>query len=98
MVRRVVKSKRLRELEREIKRRGVHLAYERLQFAGLRLNSGMCLFKGEYYLFVDLRKSNAARIELLEGALAELEEIEAAGGPQLLEQASGRSPDGEEGS
>ena len=70
---------RLRELEREIRERGVHLAYERLQFAGLRLQSGLCWFKGRYYLFVDRYKKPRQRIELLEGALEELDRLAAQG-------------------
>ncbi len=70
---------RLRELEREIRERGVQLAYERLQFAGLMLQSGLCWFKGRYYLFVDRRKKPRQRIELLEGALEELDRLAAEG-------------------
>ncbi|MGD9124618.1 MAG: hypothetical protein PVG60_05965 [Desulfarculaceae bacterium] len=70
---------RLSELESEIKSREVHLAYERLKFAGLILKSGLCWFKGRYYLFVDRLLPVKARIELLEGALEELDELAAAG-------------------
>lgn len=70
---------RLAGLEKEIKARGVHLAYERLKFAGLILKSGMCWFKGEYYLFVDRLLPPAARVEMLEAALEELDELAASG-------------------
>jgi hypothetical protein len=70
---------RLKELEKEIKRRGVSLGYERLQYAGLMLKSGLCWFKGRYYLFVDRRKKLRDRIELLEGALEELNRLAAEG-------------------
>ena len=73
------KQIRLDELETQIKARGVHLAYERLKFAGLVLKSGLCWFKGKYYLFVDRLLPVAARVDLLEGALEELDELAAAG-------------------
>ena len=70
---------RLKELEKEVKDRGVNLGYERLQYAGLMLKSGLCWFKGRYYLFVDRRKKVRQRIELLEGALEELDRLAAQG-------------------
>jgi hypothetical protein len=72
-------EKRLKELEKEIKSRDVRLGYERLQYAGLVLKSGLCWFKGRYYLFVDRRKKVAERIDLLEGALDELDRLAAEG-------------------
>lgn len=72
-------EQRLKGLEKEIKARNVRLGYERLQFAGLMLNSGLCWFKGRYYLFVDRRKKVAERIDLLEGALEELDRLAAEG-------------------
>ncbi len=72
-------EQRLKVLEKEIKARNVRLGYERLQYAGLMLKSGMCWFKGRYYLFVDRRKKVAERIELLEGALDELDRLAAEG-------------------
>jgi hypothetical protein len=70
---------RLKELEKRIKGRGVSLGYERLQYAGLMLKSGLCWFKGRYYLFVDRRKKLRDRIEMLEGALEELDRLAAEG-------------------
>jgi hypothetical protein len=72
-------EKRLKVLEKEIKSRDVRLGYERLQYAGLMLKSGLCWFKGRYYLFVDRRKKVTERIELLEGALDELDLLAAEG-------------------
>jgi hypothetical protein len=73
------KQLRLNELEKQIKKKGVNLAYERLKFAGLILKSGLCWFRGSYYLFVDRLLPVDARIDMLEGALAELEELAAKG-------------------
>lgn len=65
-------KKYLAELEKQIKGRGVKVAYERLQYAGLVLRGGMCWFKGDYYLFIDRRKTVAERCDQLENALDEL--------------------------
>ena len=65
---------RLINLEKEIKKKGISVAYEKLQFAGLRLKSGLCWYKGRYYIFIDRLKSIGQKIDLLERALQELEE------------------------
>lgn len=72
-------QQRLTELEKELKRRGVRLGYERLEYAGLRLKSGLCWFRGTYYLFVDRLKTLPERIELIQGALDELDQLAAQG-------------------
>ncbi|MFH1036175.1 MAG: hypothetical protein V1806_16860 [Pseudomonadota bacterium] len=72
-------QQRLAELEKEIKRRGVRLGYERLEYAGLRLKSGLCWFRGSYYLFVDRLKAVPERLELLQNALEELDDLAAQG-------------------
>lgn len=79
MAKKTKKQLRLEELESEIKSRGVRLGYERLKFAGLVLKSGLCWFRGKYYLFVDRMLPVNARIEHLEGALEELDQLAAAG-------------------
>ena len=66
---------KLQELEKQIKAKGVKVGYERLQFAGLRLRSGLCWFRGQYYLFVDRLKSVPERIELIQNALEDLEDM-----------------------
>lgn len=65
-------KERLAELERQVRGKGVQLAYEKLQFAGLHLKSGLCWFKGRYYLFVDRLKPVGDRVDLLEQALEDL--------------------------
>lgn len=72
-------QQRLTELEKELKRRGVRLGYERLEYAGLRLRSGLCWFRGAYYLFVDRLKTLPERIDLIQGALDELDQLAASG-------------------
>lgn len=83
---------RLAELEKMIRAKDVQLSYDKLQFAGLRLKSGMCWFKGRYYLFVDKLKPLGERIELLETALEELKEIEEQGGLPLDAVEDGHEP------
>ncbi len=68
-------KKLLAHLEDQVRGRDVHLAYEKLQFAGLKLNSGLCWFKGRYYLFVDRYKKVGERVELLKAALDELDRL-----------------------
>jgi hypothetical protein len=65
-------QKQLLDLEKRIQDCGVRLGYERLQFAGLRLRSGLCRFRGRYYLFVDRFKTAHERVELLQNALEDL--------------------------
>ncbi|MCB2227429.1 MAG: hypothetical protein KQH53_12185 [Desulfarculaceae bacterium] len=78
----------LAELEQNIRQQGVKLSYEKLQFGGLRLKSGLCWFKGKYYLFVDRYKPPAERIDLLEQALDELATLpDPAHGPPAEEDA-----------
>lgn len=72
-------QERLNRLEKELKARGVRLGYERLEYAGLRLKSGLCWFRGTYYLFVDRLKTVPERIEHIEAALDELDELTAQG-------------------
>lgn len=68
-------KERLAELERQVRGKGVQLSYEKLQFAGLHLKSGLCWFKGRYYLFVDRLKPMSDRVELLEQALEDLDAL-----------------------
>ena len=98
MAKRKSLTERQKDLEAEIKARGVHLGYERLQFAGLRLKSGLCLFKGRYHLYIDRYKNTAARVEVLKNALAELDELATNGGDLFAlarEQAPPVDPTGE---
>ena len=77
---------KLRELEKMVKGQGVRLGYEKLQFAGLRLRSGLCWFRGQYYLFVDRLKSVPERIDLLQNALEELDLLKDRGPEQLAQE------------
>lgn len=91
-------EKRLKELEGDIRARGVSLSYEKLAYAGLILKSGLCWFRGRYYLFVDRLKKPRERIDLLEGALEELDRLAAEGrldAPFGQEAPEGQTPEPE---
>jgi hypothetical protein len=60
---------RLTELERKAVQRGIHIHYDRLEAAGLKLKGGICKVNGEYHIFVERRKSTADRINFLKDFL-----------------------------
>ena len=55
---------RLSELEEKAAQKGIHIHYDLLEAAGLKLKGGICKINGEYHIFVDKRKSFADRIDL----------------------------------
>ena len=59
----------LTALESAAAARGIHIHYDRLEAAGLRLNSGLCALNGEYHLFIEKRKSIRDKIEFLKTQL-----------------------------
>jgi len=63
-------QQRLSELEEEAAQLGIHIHYDRLEAAGLKLKGGICKIKGEYHLFVDKRKPIADRIDEIQDYLA----------------------------
>ena len=86
----------LAELEEQVAQQGVKLAYEKLQFGGLRLKSGLCWFKGRYYLFVDRSKPLSERIDLLQQSLEELANLpDPSQRPQGAGEAGGEQAGGE---
>ena len=56
---------RLSELEEKADQRGIHIHYDLLEAAGLKLKGGICKINGEYHIFVDKKKSLADRIDFL---------------------------------
>jgi len=60
---------RLAQLEEKAVRQGIHLHYDLLEAAGLKLKGGICKLNGEYHIFVDRRKPIADKIDFLEGYL-----------------------------
>lgn len=60
---------RLSELEEKAAGMGIHVHFDLLEAAGLKLKGGICKVKGEYHIFVDRRKSTAERIDILRNYL-----------------------------
>ena len=56
---------RLNELEEKAAQMGIHIHYDLLEAAGLKLQGGICRLNGEYHLFVDRKKSIADKIDFL---------------------------------
>jgi len=59
----------LTALESAAAARGIHVHYDRLEAAGLRLNGGLCALNGKYHLFIERRTSVADKIEFLKDQL-----------------------------
>jgi len=57
---------RLSELEEKAAHRGIHVHYDLLEAAGLKLKGGICKIKSEHHLFIDKRKSATDKIEFLQ--------------------------------
>ena len=66
-----VLQKRQAALEQQAAAQGMHVHYDLLEAAGLRLKDGICKIQGEYHIFIDRRKSDAQRIERLEDLLGQ---------------------------
>ncbi|MFZ0450219.1 MAG: hypothetical protein WAL98_13350 [Desulfatiglandaceae bacterium] len=68
---------KLLQLEALVARKGVHLHYDRLEAAGLKLKGGICKIRGEHHLFIDRRKSPAERVDILKDCLTSFPPTEA---------------------
>jgi hypothetical protein len=66
--RKKIKNK-LSELEERAAQKGVHIHYDLLEAAGLKLNGGICKINGEYHIFIDRRKSTSDKIDILQNCL-----------------------------
>ncbi len=60
---------RLSELEDQATQKQIHVHYDLLEAAGLKLKGGICKINGEYHLFVDRRKSIADKIDIIQDHL-----------------------------
>jgi hypothetical protein len=65
-------QRRLSELEGNVAKRGVHIHYDRLEAAGLKLRGGVCKVRGEYHLYLDRRKPVSEKIDILLESLDQL--------------------------
>ena len=57
------------ELEEKAARKGIHIHYDLLEAAGLKLKDGICKINGEYHIFIDKRKSASEKIDILKDHL-----------------------------
>ena len=60
---------RLSELEEKAAQSGIHIHYDLLEAAGIKLKGGICKVDGEFHLFIDRRKSTNDKIDLLQDYL-----------------------------
>jgi len=63
---------RLAELEKRATENNVHVHYDMLEAAGLKLKDGMCKINGEYHIFIDKRKPYAEKIDIFEDCLSRI--------------------------
>ncbi|MBU2548810.1 MAG: hypothetical protein KKB20_10390 [Proteobacteria bacterium] len=63
----------LKELEHLSRKVGLRVAYGDMRFAGLRLRSGHCLFKGERWLVLDRKQSFEDKLDLFFEALGQFD-------------------------
>ena len=61
----------LSQLESLARRGGLRVAYGDMKFAGLKLRSGHCLFKGERWLVLDRKQPFEDKLELFRDALGQ---------------------------
>jgi len=60
---------RLSELEEKVAQREIHIHYDLLEAAGLKLKGGICKINGEYHIFIDKRKKTSDKIDILKDYL-----------------------------
>ena len=63
----------LSELEKLARRLGLRISYGRLRFAGLKLKSGQCLFRGEKWLVMDRKQPFEDQLEVFKDALSQFD-------------------------
>jgi hypothetical protein len=63
---------RLNELEEKAAKREIHIHYDMLEAAGLKLKDGVCRINAEYHIFIDKRKTTTEKIDILEDCLNHL--------------------------
>lgn len=68
MRRKKIRNK-LSELEERAVHKGIRIHYDLLEAAGLKLNGGICKINGARHIFVDRRKSNSDKIDILQNCL-----------------------------
>lgn len=61
----------LRDLENLARRLGLKISYGDMKFAGLKLKSGQCLFRGNPWLVLDRKQTFEEKLDLFRSALTQ---------------------------
>jgi len=59
----------LSELEERAAQKRIHIHYDLLEAAGLKINGGICKINGAHHIFIDRRKSASDKIDILQDCL-----------------------------
>lgn len=62
-------EEQLSEMEEKAAQREIHIHYDMLEAAGLKLKGGICKINGEYHIFIDKRKPISEKIDILNNYL-----------------------------
>jgi hypothetical protein len=62
-------AEQLKELEKLAQRVGIKVSYSDMKFAGLRLKSGQCLFKGRHWLVLNRKDHFEEKVDLFRETL-----------------------------
>ncbi len=62
-------EEQLSEMEEKAAQRDIHIHYDMLEAAGLKLKGGICKINGEYHIFIDKRKPISEKIDILNSYL-----------------------------
>ncbi|MEW6266826.1 MAG: hypothetical protein AB1641_27440 [Thermodesulfobacteriota bacterium] len=63
----------LKDLEKAARRSGLRVSYGKLNFAGLKLKGGQCLFRGEKWLVLDRRQPFEDQMDIFREAMEEMD-------------------------
>ena len=58
-------QEKITELEQKALNKGIHVHFDLMEAAGLKLKGGICKIRNEFHLFIDKRKTAAEKIEIL---------------------------------
>ena len=82
----------LKELEKLAQRVGIKVSYSDMKFAGLKLKSGQCLFKGRHWLVLNRKEYFEEKVNLFREALGNFDLTEEELSPELAKIISPNSP------
>ncbi len=59
-------QEKISELEEKALKKGIHVHFDLMEAAGLKLKGGICKIRNEFHLFIDKRKTASEKIEILQ--------------------------------